>query len=331
MPDLEFKDCIVIGAGPAGLTAALYLNRFYRDVTVIDAGKSRARWIPRTHNCPGFPDGLSGDELLQRLRTQAVEYGTEVTQATASQMERVDGGFRVTDARGEQYYGRKVLLATGIEDVLPPALWVKEAIDCGAMRLCAICDGFEASDDVLAVYGPLRSAFEHAKFMRTYSTTVTLVQSDDEQVDAQLLHSADDLGIMLMKKPLDLLFDGMRCGFVQASGERRDFDTVYPVLGSRSQATLAILMSANVDEENELIVTADQMTSIDGLYAIGDVVSALNQISVAVGHAAVAATTIHNVLPRNLRSRSWRTSDPNHESRLTVPSPPLPQTSKGAC
>lgn len=122
MPDLEFKDCIVIGAGPAGLTAALYLNRFYRDVTVIDAGKSRARWIPRTHNCPGFPDGLSGDELLQRLRTQAVEYGTEVTQATASQMERVDGGFRVTDARGEQYYGRTVLLATGIEDVLPPAL-----------------------------------------------------------------------------------------------------------------------------------------------------------------------------------------------------------------
>ncbi|PKO31263.1 MAG: hypothetical protein CVU34_17535 [Betaproteobacteria bacterium HGW-Betaproteobacteria-7] len=301
MPDPEFKGCIVIGAGPAGMTAALYLNRFHRDVTVLDAGNSRARWIPRTHNCPGFPGGLSGDELLERLRTQAVDYGTKVTQATASRLERVDGGFRVTDTRGEQYYGRTVLLATGIEDVLPPHPWMEEAIDCRALRLCAICDGFEASDDDLAVYGPLRSAFEHARFMRTYSATVTLVQSDDEPVDAQLRQSAEGWGIALMTKPLELLFDGRRCGFIDASGERRDFDTIYPVLGSRSQATLAIALGASVDKENQLVVAANQMTSIDGLYAIGDVVSALNQISVAEGHAAVAATTIHNVLPRNLR------------------------------
>ncbi len=301
MPVPEFKDCIVIGAGPAGMTAALYLNRFHRDVTVLDAGNSRARWIPQTHNCPGFPNGLSGDELLERLNTQAVEYGTKVTQATASQLEHVEGGFRVTDAQGEQYHGRTVLLATGIKDVLPPQPWVEEAIDCGAMRLCAICDGFEVSDDDLAVYGPLRSVFEHARFMRTYSAKVTLVQSDDEPVDAQLRQEAVDWGIVLMKKPLELLFDGKRCGFNEASGERRDFDTIYPVLGSRSQATLAITLGASVDEENELVVNADQMTSIDGLYAIGDVVSALNQISVAEGHAAVAATTIHNVLPRNLR------------------------------
>lgn len=303
MQNLEFKDSIVIGAGPAGMTAALYLNRFYRDVTVLDAGNSRARWIPQTHNTPGFPGGLSGDQLLERLRIQAVEYGTEVIRATASRLERVDGGFRVTGTRGEQYHGRTVLLATGIKDVLPPQPWVEEAIDGGAMRLCAICDGFEVSDGDLAVYGPLSSALEHAKFIRTYSETVTLVQSDDEQVDAQMRQSAEDWGIALMKKPVDLLFDGMRCGVIEASGERRDFDTIYPVLGSRSQATLAIGLGASVDKENKLVVTANQMTSIDDLYAIGDVVSALNQISVAEGHAAVAATTIHNVLPRNLRLR----------------------------
>ncbi|HUG99219.1 MAG TPA: NAD(P)/FAD-dependent oxidoreductase [Gammaproteobacteria bacterium] len=301
MQDLEFKGCVVIGAGPAGMTAALYLNRFHRNVTVLDAGNSRARWIPRSHNCPGFPDGVSGDELLERLRTQAVDYGTTVIRATASRLECLEGGFRVTDTRGGQYHGRTVLLATGIEDVLPPQPWVEEAIDCGAMRLCAICDGFEASDDDLAVYGPLRSTFEHAKFMRTYSATVTLVQSDDAEMDAELRQRAEDCGIALMKKPRDLLFDGTRCGFVDANGERRDFDTIYPVLGSRSQATLAIALGARVDKDNELVVNPEQMTSVDGLYAIGDVVSAINQISVAVGHAAVAATTIHNVLPPNLR------------------------------
>jgi thioredoxin reductase (NADPH) len=312
--DPDFKDCIVIGAGPAGMTAALYLNRFHRNVTVLDAGNSRARWIPRSHNCPGFPDGVSGEELLDRLRTQAGDYGTRVTRAKASRLERVDGGFRITDSQGEQYHGRTVLLATGIEDVLPPQPWVEQAVDCGAMRLCAICDGFEASDDDLAVYGPLRSGFEHAKFMRTYSARVTLVQSDDAEVDAELRERAEDCGVALMGKPHDLLFDGTRCGFLDANGKRRNFDTIYPVLGSRSQATLAIALGASVDEENELVVTPDQMTSVDGLYAIGDVVSALNQISVAVGHAAVAATTIHNVLPRNLR-----------ETTNEVPEgPPLP-------
>lgn len=301
MQELEFKDCIIIGAGPAGMTAALYLNRFHRHVTVLDAGHSRARWIPKTHNCPGFPDGLSGPELLERLRTQAGEYGTEMTQATVSRLERIDGGFQVTETLGEQYHGRTLLLATGIEDVLPRQPWVEEAVDREAMRLCAICDGFEANDDNLAVYGPLRSAFEHAKFMRTYSAKVTLVQSDDDHVDAQLRQSAEDWDIALMKKPVDLLFDGMRCSFVEASGEHHGFDTIYPVLGSRSQATLAIELGASVDNDNKLVVTADQMTSIGGLYAIGDVVSGLSQISVAVGHAAIAATKIHNGLPRNLR------------------------------
>ncbi|MEX0740588.1 MAG: NAD(P)/FAD-dependent oxidoreductase [Pseudohongiella sp.] len=301
MPGLEFKSCIIIGAGPAGLTAALYLNRYHRDVTVLDAGDSRARWIPQSHNCPGFPNGLSGNELLERLRTQAVEYGTRVTRATASRLERVSGGFRVTDTNGVHYQGRTVLLATGIKDVLPSQPWVEEAIDCGAIRLCAICDGYEVSDGDLAVYGPLYTALEHARFMRTYSASVTLVQSDDEQVDARLRKNLSDWGIAFIQKPKELLFDGLRCGFIEGSGERRSFDTIYPVLGSRSQATLAIALGANVDKDNELLVSADQMTSIDGLYAIGDVVSALNQISVAEGHAAVAATNIHNVLPRNLR------------------------------
>lgn len=308
MPELDLNDCVVIGAGPAGMTAALYLNRFYRNVTVLDAGNSRARWIPKSHNCPGFPDGVSGDDLLELLRTQAMDYGTTVTRATASQLERVAGGFQVTDTRGVQYLGRTILLATGIEDVLPSQPWVEDAIDCGAMRLCAICDGFEASDDDLAVYGPLHSAFEHAKFMRTYSAMVTLVQSDDAEVDAELRQRAEDCGIALMKKPSDLLFDGARCGFVIESGEHRQFDTIYPVLGSRSQATLAIALGASVDEDDELLVTPEQMTSVDGLYAIGDVVSAINQISVAAGHAAVAATAIHNALARNLREATAESS-----------------------
>ena len=81
-------------------------------------------------------------------------------------------------------------------------------------------------------------------------------------------------------------------------------DTVYPVLGGDAQSTLATALGARVDDNGELLVDDKQQTSVDGLYAIGDVVSALNQISVAVGHAAIAATAIHNRLPHNFREMS---------------------------
>ena len=72
-------DCLVVGAGPAGLVAATYLARFRRRIAVVDAGASRARWIPTSHNCPGFPLGVSGTTLLARLREQAEEHGVVVT------------------------------------------------------------------------------------------------------------------------------------------------------------------------------------------------------------------------------------------------------------
>jgi thioredoxin reductase (NADPH) len=295
-------DCVVIGAGPAGMTAALYLRRYHRDIAVLDAGDSRARWIPTSHNCPGFPGGVSGDELLARLRVQAAEYGVQVHPTRVTVLKQLaDGGFSLEDDSGTRWQSRTVLLATGIVDVLPDVPWLEDAVGNGAMRLCAICDGYEASDTAVAVYGPLESALRHGIFMRSYSSSVTVVASDDAAPDEASRGQADEAGVRIMPRPQALEFDGTRCVFVAADGERVAFDTVYPVLGSRSQSQLAIDLGADVDEEGDLVVTKKQQTSVAGLYAIGDVVSAINQISVAVGHAAVAATEIHNALPGNPR------------------------------
>ena len=77
----DLLDCLVIGAGPAGLTAATYLARFHRRIALVDAGASRARWIPTSHNCPGFPSGVGGNELLARLRAQTETYGVQAVPA----------------------------------------------------------------------------------------------------------------------------------------------------------------------------------------------------------------------------------------------------------
>src|SRR3954471_11121650 len=89
----ENVDCLVVGAGPAGLTAALYLARYRRRFILADAGGSRASLIPCTHNYPGFPAGISGLDLLARLRAQAERYGAVVTHGTVSDLARSDNGF----------------------------------------------------------------------------------------------------------------------------------------------------------------------------------------------------------------------------------------------
>ena len=81
-------DCLIIGGGPAGLTAAIYLARFHLDILVVDGGKSRAAWIPTSHNHAGFPNGINGEELLQLMREQAQLYGTRIESGQVTKLER---------------------------------------------------------------------------------------------------------------------------------------------------------------------------------------------------------------------------------------------------
>ena len=294
-------DCAIVGAGPAGLTAAIYLARFRRSVVLFDAGHSRARWIPESHNCPGFPGGISGDALLRRLREQLSAYEVAQRPVRVQALERAGEGFVLADQNGGRVQARKVLLATGIVDVLPEADWVEDAIDSGALRLCPVCDGFEASDQRIAVYGPAASALDHAAFLRTYSSDVALVCSDGDGPDASLRERAATLGVRVAECGPGIGFERERCTFERADGTRECFDTVYPFLGARAQSALATGAGAECDEDGTLRVDRSQMTTVEGLYAAGDVVSSLNQISVAVGHSGIAATAMHNALDRNPR------------------------------
>ena len=86
--DEPILDCLIVGGGPAGLTAAIYLARFHLDIMVVDAGKSRASWIPCTRNVSGFPDGIEGTELLERMRQQVCKYGAKMETEFVTKLER---------------------------------------------------------------------------------------------------------------------------------------------------------------------------------------------------------------------------------------------------
>jgi len=298
-PNPAVVDCLIVGAGPAGLTAATYLSRFQRNIAVVDSGASRAKWIPTSHNCPGFPFGISGPDLLVKLRQQAESFGAVIETARVERLACDAEGF-VATGEGKIWRARKVLLATGIVDKLPPGKGLECAIASGVVRLCAVCDGYEASDERIAVLGPIDSAIHHAAFLRTFSRRVAAIPIEPGAASPDCAALAASAQIAVLAA-----FAGITCGeqcLVQTrDGKTHEFDTIYPVLGCEPKSGLAVQLGARVDEQDELIVDSHQMTSVKGLYAIGDIVSALNQIAVAVGHAAVAATAIHNRLPRNPR------------------------------
>ena len=115
---MDIDDCIIVGAGPAGLTAAIYLARYHLSIRMFDCGTSRAGWIPRTRNHAGFPDGINGEELLERMRDQAARYGALREPRRVSDLKR-DGDHFTVCCDDEEYRARTFLLATGVVNKRP--------------------------------------------------------------------------------------------------------------------------------------------------------------------------------------------------------------------
>lgn len=296
-------DCLIVGGGPAGLTAATYLARFNRRVVLVDCDESRARYIPVSHNCPGFPFGVSGRDLLAKMRDQAARFGIDPVAARVEMLERCEGGF-LAKSGDRAWHTSTVLLATGIKDRLPIIAELEQGIGDGVVRICAICDGYEATGDRIAVLGPPATVVGHACFLRTFSRHVCVVLSEAGDVPASERASAERLDIDILPTPQSIALDrDASAKFVSCTlswpGSERVFDTLYPVLGSDVKGHLASSIGAARDDCGELIVDACMRTSVKGCYAAGDAVSSVNQIAVAVGHGSIAAIAIHNALPGN--------------------------------
>ena len=275
-------DCLVIGAGPAGLTAAIYLARFRRRFRVIDGGASRAALIPISHNHAGFPDGIAGPALLARMAAQARKYGAEIVPGTVTALERGTDGLFSAKLNDDLVRTRIVLMATGVVDVEPELPDVPRAIHRGLIRHCGICDGYEVID-------------------RTYTDDITLLSLGQSlDLSSEELQKADAAGLVLIEEPVaSVAIEGDRiASLTLQGGVCKPFDSVYSVMGSNARSDLAHGLGAKLDDKGCVVTDEHQSSSIKGLYAAGDVVRSLDQISVAMGEAAIAATSLHNLLLR---------------------------------
>ena len=295
-------DCLIIGAGPAGLTAALYLARFNRRFAIVDSGASRAAWIPSSHNFPVFSDGVSGPDMLHRLREHVGRYDVQVVDGTVTTLRKAGCGFEadIELAVGalRTMNARRVILATGTEDIEPDLPDLPDAMRRGLLRYCPICDGFEARGKKVAVIGFGARGLGEAVFVaRTYSHDVTLLTLGQPiELDEEDLEKLREHRIKLVEEPItELEVEGDRITALRTgSGVSHAFETMYSALGLKVRSALALSLGADHDGTGALTVDEHNRTSVPGLYAAGDTVHGLNQIVVAMGHAAVAATDVHN-------------------------------------
>ena len=295
----NIDDCIIIGAGPAGLTAAIYLARYYLDIRMFDCGTSRASWIPTSHNHAGFPDGINGNELLDRMRDQAAKYGALREPKRITDLSKPDDCFTVT-CGDERHRARTVLLATGVVNNRPGGIddgLHAEALARGLIRYCPVCDGYEVTDRKVAVIGTGDHGTAEAQFLRTYTRDLVLVSPEgDHDLSDACSAVLDEAGIRRIAGPCGgYAIEGGRIAFDTAEG-RVAVDSLYPALGSVIRSELAVKCGAKVSEEGCIEVDDHLETSVSGLFAAGDVVVGLDQISHAMGQAGVAATTIRNHL-----------------------------------
>lgn len=287
-------DIVIVGGGPAGLSAALSLVRARRRVMVVDSGTPRNRTAPHMHGVLGH-DGLPPLELLERGRAEAAGYGVRFIAGEVSAATADAAGIRV-EAGGDVIRARRMLVATGLEDVLPDLPGFREQWGRGVV-VCPYCDGWEHRNDVVAVVATSPQGVHQAQLLRQWSDRVVYFEnvvgaaSGDDRERLRLRGIRVEPGAVR-----GLRVDAGRMTGVELDGRTVDADVVFTAPTMRPRDGLLRALGA-ATTENELgswvDVDADGRTSVPGVWAVGNVVDVRANVSLSLGLGSLVAGALN--------------------------------------
>lgn len=303
----ERTDCVILGAGPAGLTALEYLARFHRRAIALGAGgrKPRLLFIDRTYNLPGYPEGIPGPVLLHRLREQAEAMGGAVCDQIAERIEGENGDFRVLLNDGSTLHARKIILAMGVRDRCPDIPNAPQH-EGKFLRYCPVCDGYEHTSKHLGILGSGGSVARHALFLQTFSNRISIfLHGKSADTLGRYRKTLEENNIDVFEPRVAQILEGppqqgetdyVGCGVRLENGNEHELAVLYGALGCELHLEPVVHMGLKLDDDGYIVTDINQETNVKGIYAAGDLTSQINQISVAFGQATIAAVRIHNAL-----------------------------------
>ncbi len=294
--DERHYEIVVVGGGPAGLTTALYGARLGNDTAVLDRGGGRAAMMQDTHNVIGIPESISGNEFLETAREQIQSYGGTYHRAFVTAIERHEDGF-VLDTADGSFLADRVVLATGFSDARPDPPLPRTG---RGLHYCLHCDAYMFIDEPVYVMGHGDSAAYVAMIMLNFTPDVDLLLRGAEPT------WSDETEQLLSNHPVDVVSadvtgvqngpDGWLEALEFEDGSLREYRGGFAMYGSEYNHDLAATLGAELTDDGLVVVDDHGRTSVDGLYAVGDLTPGHNQIPVAMGQGAKAGLALHKEL-----------------------------------
>lgn len=296
------RDIAILGAGPAGLTAAIYAARSLRTVTVIEKGVpgGQIAMTDLIENYPGFPEGISGMDLMSRFEEHARRFGAEfVNLFDVAAIEPAPGLFVLRDASGRELRARTVIVATGQQSRQLGVPGESEFTGRG-VSYCATCDGAFFRDREVVVVGGGNSAIQEALYLTRFASRVTVIHRRDALRADRILQERAFANekISFLWNSVVIAVEGS--GKVEAvrvrnvrTGEESTVGTdgVFIYIGYNPNTSF-LEGTVELDQAGYIVTDERLQTSVPGIFACGDVrANALKQVSVAVGEGALAAVS----------------------------------------